>query len=355
MPNVYNLCQYNKARTVAPLADPRMADFIGAQAALYAISDRSPGFVWRLGDGVESVRPFYDMQVVVGLSVWTDVSPLKAFAYGTAHGNLMRRRREWFEPHAGANLVLWWKRAGELPTIAEAEERLAYLQEQGSTAQAFDFTTPFAPPSTVLGTLGPEGTNSQKAAREYLLRAGANAELRLFDTFEQVAAALIDRTLDKAVICTAYIKFSALYFERVPELHIAESFVANLHPMVIATRPSQAGIASFTAQPAILPLVRGYLAEVEYVPAASNASAAHDVVAARADAALTTEVAAVTNGLVIAMRMPPLQIPFAIFERAEVREPLPRELAGFFRAPSPPRAAPERIAPAVAPDLQLAD
>lgn len=356
MPITYNLCQYNKARAIAPLADIRMADFVNAQAALYAASDRKPGFVWRLDGGDESVRPFDDKRIVVGLTIWRDVASLKAFTYDTAHLGMMRRRREWFEPHAVANYVLWWKRAGELPTVAEAEERLACLQENGPTSQAFDFAAPFTSPTTVLGTLGPEGTNSQKAAREYLLRAGANAELRLFDTFEEVATALIDHTLDRALICTAYLKFSALYFERVPELHIAESFVADLHPMVIATRPGQAaGIASFTAQPAILPLVRRYLAEVDYVPAASNASAARDVVARKVDAALTTEVAAMTHGLAIVMRMPPLRIPFAVFERAEVREALPLELAGYFRAPSPARTTPMRFEPAEASDRQLAD
>ena len=328
----YHLCQYNKARAVAPLDNEAMAGFVATQASLYEASDSAPGFVWRLVDGSESVRPFGDKHVLVGLSVWNSLASLKAFTYGAAHLGVMRRRRTWFEPHTSANYVLWYKREGELPTIAEAEERLACLQEQGPTPQAFNFAMSFGPPTMVVGTLGPEGTNSQKAAREFLLRANANAELRLFDTFEDVAAAVIDRTLDKAVVCAAYLKFSALYFERVPELNITESFVANLHPMVIATRPDHdEGIESFTAQPAILPLVRRFLAKVDFVPAASNASAAHDVLAGKADAALTTEVVAQMLGLEIAMRMPPLQIPFTIFERAEVREPLPRELDSFFR------------------------
>jgi hypothetical protein len=335
----FHVCQYNRARAVAALEDPRLADFVRAQDALYAVSESSPGFVWRLtdpADGTGSVRPFEDKLILAGLSVWKDVPSLKSFVYGQAHADLLRRRRAWFEPHAGPNYVLWWTRAGHLPTVAEGEERLAHLRAHGPSVHAFDFKAPYPPPVAVIGTLGPAGTNSEKAAREYLTRTATDGELLLFDTFEEVVERLLDGTLHKAVVCTAYLKFSALYFERVPRLRMTEAFVTTLHPMVVAAKPGsvRSGRPSFALQPAILPLVRRHLAEGQVRPAASNASAAHDVAKGKADACLTTEVAAQACGLEIVSRMLPLQIPFVVFERSNSTEALPCELHQFLNPTS---------------------
>jgi hypothetical protein len=40
---------------------------------------------------------------------------------------------------------------GHIPTVAEAQERLAYLAEHGPTSYAFTFRTPFPPPDTEVG------------------------------------------------------------------------------------------------------------------------------------------------------------------------------------------------------------
>lgn len=334
----FHLCQYNRARAVAPLDDPTLADFVNAQDAIYSISEGSSGFVWRLADPADetgSVRPFEDKQILAGLSVWKDVASLKSFVYGPAHADLLRRRRKWFEPHAGPNNVLWWTRSGRVPTVAEGEQRLAHLRMHGPTHYAFDFKTQFSPPTLVIGTLGPEGTNSEKAATEYLQSIGGG-DLHLFDTFEEVAERLLDNTLDKAVVCTAYLKFSALYFERVPRLRMVEAFVADLHPMVVAVKPgnTRSGPQSFAVQPAILPLIRRHLTDGQILPAASNASASHDVADGKADACLTTEVAAQASGLEIVCRMPPLRIPFVVLERSASTDALPAMLSEFLN-PTP--------------------
>ena len=155
--------------------------------------------------------------------MWRDVPSLKEFVYGKEHLILIRRRRTWFEAHSSANYVLWWKRAGELPTVSEGQERLAQLRLNGPTLHGFDFKTHFAPPAIMVGSLGPTGTNSEKAAQEYLNRECERGQLLLFDTFEEAAKALLEGSLDRAVVCTAYLKFSALYFERVPRLRMIES------------------------------------------------------------------------------------------------------------------------------------
>ena len=62
----------------------------------------------------------------------------------------MRRRREFALPIAEAYLALWWVRAGERPTVRQAEERLRYLRTNGPSSFAFGVRTPFPPPSSPL-------------------------------------------------------------------------------------------------------------------------------------------------------------------------------------------------------------
>ena len=50
------------------------------------------------------------------------------------------------EPLSVPILVLWWVPAGHLPTVEEAKERLATLEANGPTAEAFTFRHPFPAP-----------------------------------------------------------------------------------------------------------------------------------------------------------------------------------------------------------------
>ena len=92
-----------------------------------ALADSSPGFVWRLqteeGDAT-SIRPFENENLLINMSVWRDVASLNEYVYSSAHVELMRRRREWFERMQEAYLALWWIPAGHRPTVAEAIAKL---------------------------------------------------------------------------------------------------------------------------------------------------------------------------------------------------------------------------------------
>ena len=57
----------------------------------------------------------------------------------------MRQRRQWFEKFGGMYMALWWVNAGHIPSIAEAKQRLEYLQENGETSRAFTFKRTFPP------------------------------------------------------------------------------------------------------------------------------------------------------------------------------------------------------------------
>ena len=141
-PHLYHLAQVNIARMHATLDDPVMAGFVERLAEINALADRSPGFVWRLqteaGDATY-LRPYDDDRILFNLSVWESIEQLKEYVYKSAHSEVMRQRRQWFEKFGGMYMALWWVEAGHIPTVAEAKERLEYLQQHGETPHAFTF------------------------------------------------------------------------------------------------------------------------------------------------------------------------------------------------------------------------
>ena len=147
--SVYQLAQLNIGRIRAPLDTPTMAGFVARLEDINALADAAPGFVWRLktedGDAT-AIRPYDDDRMLVNLSVWTGLSELRDFVYRTAHAEVMRQRRSWFEPLAEAFVVLWWVPAGHRPSVDEAKERLDHLRQNGETAYAFTYRHPFAVP-----------------------------------------------------------------------------------------------------------------------------------------------------------------------------------------------------------------
>jgi hypothetical protein len=144
----YQLAQLNVATLKAPLDSPQLQDFVGNLDRINALAEQSPGFVWRLkGDGNDatSLRPLGD-NVLVNMSVWRDVDALRDYVYKTAHVEIMRRKREWFDRPTGSPFALWWVPEGHEPTVAEAVARLQHLRKHGPSAEAFTFGEAFDAP-----------------------------------------------------------------------------------------------------------------------------------------------------------------------------------------------------------------
>ena len=146
--SVYELAQLNIATMNEPLEAPGMADFVANLDRVNALAETSPGFVWRLqtdeGDAT-AVRPM-GADVLVNMSVWRDVDSLNNYVYGSAHVEIMRRRREWFRRMKDAYVVLWWVSKGHRPTVQEAIARLDRLREVGPSEAAFTFRRAFPAP-----------------------------------------------------------------------------------------------------------------------------------------------------------------------------------------------------------------
>jgi hypothetical protein len=143
----YELAQLNVAILKGPLDSPLLADFVANLDRINAVAEASAGFVWRLqtseGDAT-ALRPLGD-DTLVNMSVWKDVASLRNYVYRSAHVEVMRRRKEWFE-HMSTYLVLWWVPQGHRPSIQEALAKLELLRSAGASQEAFTFRQAYPPP-----------------------------------------------------------------------------------------------------------------------------------------------------------------------------------------------------------------
>jgi hypothetical protein len=145
----YELAQLNIGIVKGPMDSPVMAQFAANLDRINALADHSPGFIWRLQTeegNATAIRPFPDESLLVNMSVWRDLESLSEFVYRSAHAEILRRRREWFERMSEAYLVLWWVPAGHRPTIEEAIAKLERLRAEGPTPEAFTFRRAFPAP-----------------------------------------------------------------------------------------------------------------------------------------------------------------------------------------------------------------
>lgn len=141
-----HLAELNVGRLVAPTDDPRVAEFMNNLDRINGLGKRMPGFVWMMegsgepGTGNTDAKIDGDPLFVSNLTVWENYASLSTFVYQTLHKKFMDRGREWFEAMDNKHFVMWWVAEGHQPTLEEALERLAYLQDNGETDHAFGWS-----------------------------------------------------------------------------------------------------------------------------------------------------------------------------------------------------------------------
>ena len=146
----FHLAQINIGRILAPVDDPKIADFIAQLDEINAIADSAPGFVWRLqsSSGNATDVPYNDDPfVLVNMSVWESAEFLRDYVYASRHIDLLRDRAKWFEKMEKPHYCLWWVPAGHIPTVAEGRERLEHYQTHGPTPFSFWFGKQFPAPA----------------------------------------------------------------------------------------------------------------------------------------------------------------------------------------------------------------
>ena len=145
----WHLAQLNIAQLQEPLDSPALADFVANLDRINTLAEVSPGFVWRFTDEAidlpASSNPFGD-DMIINMSVWVSVEALHDYVYQSAHIEVMRRRKEWFNTVQSATAVLWWVPEGHIPDLLEAQARLQLLNDSGPTQDAFMFKSRISPP-----------------------------------------------------------------------------------------------------------------------------------------------------------------------------------------------------------------
>lgn len=138
----YYLAQINLARAKYDLDDPRMKGFVDAIGEINSLAEAQVGFIWRLIDAADPtsyLQAASDPRLLINMSVWSDLEPLKRFVYKSAHGKMVGQRKQWFEPMSTASQALWWIPKEHRPSIEEGMERLEKLQAQGPGPDTFTF------------------------------------------------------------------------------------------------------------------------------------------------------------------------------------------------------------------------
>ena len=144
-----HIAQMNYGRLKYGWEDPRTAPFADALEMIYAVAERSPGFVWMMSEGdmdaeQRSADGVFagDPMIASTLSVWESEDALRDFVWNTLHGAYLARGAEWFERIEGPKLVLWPVAIGHRPTMREAMERMRRLAEHGPGPEAFGLEPP---------------------------------------------------------------------------------------------------------------------------------------------------------------------------------------------------------------------
>lgn len=138
------LAQFNWATLRYPITDPRVAEFAENIARMNLLAERMPGFIWRHLDDQKALKKLNHPgrfrrtpNFTTTLSVWRDMDALKAFSFQTLHKRFYAKRAQWFEPHDGPYIVMWWVPEAHRPDIPEAVARAEALLTDGSSERAF--------------------------------------------------------------------------------------------------------------------------------------------------------------------------------------------------------------------------
>ena len=132
-----------------PIDSDKMFGFVDNLDRINALAESSPGFVWRLqtDEGDATGIDYFGSDVLVNMSVWTDVASLHHYVYKTAHADIMSQRKTWFDRITEVYTVLWWIPDDRFPTLDESVEKLQRLKSRGSTQEAFTIKLHYPQPN----------------------------------------------------------------------------------------------------------------------------------------------------------------------------------------------------------------
>lgn len=160
----------------------------------------------------------------------------------------------------------------------------------------------------VIHTLGPSGTNCERAAIEWFRRRNIIGKVVLYHTLEEAAQEMPTDAAHALLGCVVYPDLHTLVFSNLSVFSIVDCFVVPTFNMVLASREGQAPrvVASHPAPRGLVPVG----SEVRLVT--SNVLAAKACESGEVDGCITTMPAAKTHELAVVRDYGPLNMGFTI-------------------------------------------
>jgi prephenate dehydratase len=160
----------------------------------------------------------------------------------------------------------------------------------------------------LIRTLGPHGTNCERAAHFWFRNRMVDGEVVLHPTLEDGVKHLKRQDRCALLACAVYPDLHTLVFSNLEWLALADSFIIPTHNMLLASRgrDNPTTVATHPAPKGLVP--QG----AEIILVTSNAQAARDCADGRVDACITTQPAAEQHGLHILKDFGPVPMDFTI-------------------------------------------
>lgn len=161
---------------------------------------------------------------------------------------------------------------------------------------------------TTIHTLGPSGTNCEKAAYEWFAKNEIVGNVILYPTLETAVEKMPKTTEDALLGCVVYPDLHTLVFSNLHQIELAECFVMPTFNMVLASRNGvlPARVATHPAPQQLVP--NG----CEKVFVNSNTQAAIDCASGLVEGCITTLVAAQQRDLAVVQDHGPVPMGFSI-------------------------------------------
>ncbi|MFH8575017.1 bacilysin biosynthesis protein BacA [Streptomyces zaomyceticus] len=162
---------------------------------------------------------------------------------------------------------------------------------------------------TRIHTLGPSGTNLEKAAHHWFAERGVAGTVLLHSEVEDGLDVMGFDGSEAILACAVYPRLHDLVFGNLHRLEMVDSFILDTHDMVLAGRSDDTVVRTIVSHPAPSCLVadRGTL-----TLASSNSRAAALCAAGEFDACVTTGRAAQAEGLRVLENFGPVPMVFTL-------------------------------------------
>jgi prephenate dehydratase len=163
---------------------------------------------------------------------------------------------------------------------------------------------------TSIHTLGPTGTNCERAAQHWLTAQGKPVEIYLYPTLEAAALSMKGQAGAALLGCVVYPELHTLVFSNLDWLTLADSFIIPTHNMVLAAKETTQSLSLVSSHPAPVGLIPASIKQRRLVN--SNVQAAIDCSQDLSDCCITTSVAAQKYNLKVVQDFGPVLMGFTI-------------------------------------------